>query len=118
MPLGSGPRSLGSLDAPLGDDRMGMCSRGPLAVILALATASAVQGRFDETPSPIDPRIARLLKESKQGDTEGRIKAISRLGRSGRRSAPVVPDLISGLSDPVPEIRAATAEALGHIASS
>ena len=97
---------------------MSRSSRGLVSAILALAGAGSGEGRSDELPRPIDPRVPRSMNEWKQGDRQGRIKAISRLGRLGHRSAPVVPDLISGLSDPVPEIRAATAEALGHIASS
>ena len=69
----------------------------------------------DEPPQSGDPMVAGLIKQWKEGDATTRLKALRRLARIGYRSRAVAPELLSGLTDPLPDIRAATAEALGRI---
>jgi len=94
---------------------MSMPNKGLMAVLLALFWIHSRAVRADDPSRPSDPRVARAMKEWKQGDQEIRLEALRRLGRLGHRSRPAVADLISGLSDPALEIRAATADALGQI---
>jgi len=94
---------------------MSMPNRGLMAVLLALFWIHSRAVQADESPRLTDPPVARAMQQRIEGDREARLEALRRLGRLGHRSRPAVAELISGLSDPVPEIRAATAAALGQI---
>ncbi len=97
---------------------MSMPSRVLMAVFLTFACLGCGTLQADDSPRPTDPRVARAIKESKRGDQPTRLAALHRLGRLGHRSESAVVELTSGLADPAPEIRAATAEVLGRIGSS
>ncbi len=71
----------------------------------------------DDSQRPTDPLVAGLIKQWKEGDQPTRLRALNRLGRIGHRSQSAVAELIAGLSDPLPAMRAATAEVLGKIGS-
>src|SRR5262249_54728386 len=69
----------------------------------------------DDTPLTPDAVVAKAMRDLKQGDRRVQLDALLRLGRMGHRSAPAVPELITGLSDRDPAMRAAAALALGQI---
>ena len=88
---------------------------GSLIILLVVICMTLCGPAWADDPQrPADPLVGGLIKQWKEGDRPTRIKALRRLGRIGHRSRSAVPVLISGLTDSVPEIRAATAEVLGQ----
>ncbi len=88
---------------------------GSLIILLVVICMTLCGPAWADDPQrSADPLVGGLIKQWKEGDRPTRIKALRRLGRIGHRSRSAVPVLISGLTDSVPEIRAATAEVLGQ----
>ncbi len=88
-----------------------------MIVVVGCLLISCDVGKAEDSHRPTDPVVARFIKQWKEGDRLTRLQVLQRLGRIGHRCRSTVPELITGLSDPLPEIRAATAEALGKIGS-
>lgn len=64
---------------------------------------------------PDSSSFSALIVELREGDYETRIKALSTLKRLGPNADPAIPTLNTMLEDDNPNIRAATAEALGAL---
>lgn len=85
-------------------------------LLMALALAAACgQTRGADVGDAVDPRVTEALKLWNDGQPGSRHEALRRFRRLGPRAASAFGVLITGLADPDPKVRAASAEAIERI---